>query len=77
MIKRIPKKYFYWKDKENRDGNRHLGTLAQDLLDVIPEAVSVDECGVYNVDYSILSIVALSMIEKLHEEIDELKKKLQ
>ena len=77
MVKRIPKKYFYWKDKENRDGNRHLGTLAQDLLDVIPEAVSIGEDGIYNVDYSILSIVALSMVEKLHEEIEELKKKLQ
>jgi hypothetical protein len=75
-VRSIPKKYYYWKDKTEKDGFKHIGTSAQELLKICPEAVSIGENGYYSVDYAQLSIVALSMIDKLHQEIEELKSKL-
>lgn len=74
-IKMIPKKYFTWKKEEN--GNVCIGTSAQELLKVYPELVFYDEENdEYGVDYSKLSIVALSAIDKLYEENQILKAKL-
>lgn len=35
-------------------GPRYIGVMAQDVLKVMPEAVSVDEYGFYRVDYSMI-----------------------
>lgn len=75
QIKMIPKKYFTWKQGE--DGNVCIGTSAQELLKVYPELVFYDEENdEYGVDYSKLSIVALAAIDKLYEENQILKTKL-
>lgn len=74
-IKMIPKKYFTWKRDE--DGKTCIGTSAQELLKVYPELVYYDEADdEYGVDYSKLSIVALAAIDKLYEENQILKTKL-
>ena len=60
----IPKKYFYWKDREDR---KNIGTSAQALEKVYPELVTKDETGEYGVAYDKLSIVSLAAVDKLYD----------
>ena len=77
QLKSIPKEYFIWR---NRETPVNIGTSAQKVQKVYPELVMESE-GHLSVDYAKLSIVALKAIdllneriEKLEEEIKELKK---
>lgn len=70
-LKQLPKKYFTWKSDETDKLN--IGTSAQELQKLYPELVSEDENGLLHVAYDKLSIIALSAIDKLYEEICELK----
>lgn len=70
-LKQLPKKYFTWKSDESDKLN--IGTSAQELQKLYPELVSEDENGLLHVAYDKLSIIALSAIDKLYEEICELK----
>ena len=77
QLKTIPKEYFIWR---NRETPVNIGTSAQKVQKVYPELVMESE-GHLSVDYAKLSIVALKAIdllneriEKLEEEIKELKK---
>lgn len=78
-LKRIPKKYFTWKCDDEK--HLHIGTSAQELEKIYPELVSEygdEEEGLYKaVDYSTLSIIALSAIDKLNERIEYLENKLK
>lgn len=75
-LKNIPKKYYYWKDKTMGD-DLQIGTSAQELMKVYPECVHYDESlDRYSVNYQKLSIVALAAIDKLHDRVVELEKKL-
>jgi hypothetical protein len=70
-LKQLPKKYFTWKSDETNKLN--IGTSAQELQELYPELVSEDENGLLHVAYDKLSIIALSAIDKLYEEVCELK----
>lgn len=75
-LKNIPKKYYYWKDKSMGE-ELQIGTSAQELAKVYPECVSYNEKDDrYSVNYQKLSIIALAAIDKLHERISVLEKKL-
>ena len=75
-LKNIPKKYYYWKDKSMGE-ELQIGTSAQELAKVYPECVSYNEKeDRYSVNYQKLSIIALAAIDKLHERISVLEKKL-
>lgn len=71
-LKRIPKKYFNWKDG---DGTIEIGTGAQSLQKVYPELVT-ESNGHLVVAYDKLSIIALKAIDVLHAENQELKNRL-
>ena len=71
-LKRIPKKYFNWKDG---DGTTEIGTGAQSLQKVYPELVT-ESNGHLVVAYDKLSIIALKAIDVLHAENQELKNRL-
>lgn len=75
-LKGIPKKYFYWKDKENRGTAKEIGTSAQKLMEIYPEIVTSDDKGNLGVSYERLSIIALAAIDKLYERIKILEEKL-
>ena len=73
-IKEIPKKYFTFNDDPNKV---RIGTSAQQLQTVYPELVVYDESNdSYHVNYANLSVVALAAIDRLHEEIEYLKDKI-
>ena len=75
-IKSIPKKYYYWKDKSLGE-KLEIGTSAQKLAEIYPECVYHNEVSDhYSVNYSKLAIVALAAIDKLYDEISELKSRL-
>lgn len=71
-LKRIPKKYFNWKDG---NGTIEIGTGAQSLQKVYPELVA-ESNGHLVVAYDKLSIIALKAIDVLHAENQELKNRL-
>ena len=73
-LKAIPKKYYVWKNQTN--GNVQIGTSAQKLAEIFPNAVCIDKEGYYSVAYDRLAIIALAAIDKLHDENVELKNKI-
>jgi ubiquinone biosynthesis protein UbiJ len=66
----LKKNYFTWKDN-NKD--TQIGVSAQEIQEIYPELVSTDENGMLSVAYDKLSVVALAAIDKLHDEVTELK----
>jgi hypothetical protein len=74
-LKSIPKKYYTW--KEDTDGSTQIGTSAQKLYEMFPEIVSVGEDGFMSVAYDRLSIIALAAIDKLVEENEDLKSRIE
>lgn len=76
-LKTIPKKTYYWKNKEKYSSELQIGTSAQELKKIYPECVNYDKDNdIYSVDYQKLSIVALAAIDKLYDRISELESKL-
>ena len=69
----LPKKYFTWKDG---DDSVQIGTSAQEVQKVYPEIVNTDDAGKLSVDYTKLSVIALSAIDKLNEKNKELEDRL-
>ena len=63
--------YFDWKD--DKDNNRKLGLIAQEVEKVIPEVVSEDRHGYKSMDYSKLTGMLIEAIKELKTEINELK----
>lgn len=75
-LKTIPKQYFTWKSDDKNTLN--IGTSAQSVKEVYPELVTYnEEKDEYGVDYQKLSIVALAAVDKLHEENQLLKERLE
>jgi len=55
---------------------RSIGVIAQELLEVVPEAVHQDEKGMYSVAYGNLVGVLVEAMKEQQQQIDELKAKL-
>ena len=71
-LRKLPKVYYYWKDKSKGDG-RNIGTFAQDLKKQYPELVTTDEQDEMGVNYEKLSVVALAGIDKLYDLIKDIQ----
>ena len=56
------------------DGKRYTGLIAQEVLEVLPEAVIADEKGDYSLAYGNMAGLLIEAIKELKLEIDELKK---
>lgn len=52
---------------------RFIGVIAQDVQEVIPEAVRPDEYGYLSVDYAALTAVLWGEVKRLKKEIKEIK----
>ena len=57
-------------DLKNKQTDKYMGLVAQELIEVIPEVISKDNKDMYSVSYS--NIVAL-LVEALKEEISKRK----
>lgn len=73
-LKSIPKKYFYW-NMDSKKSKLEIGTSAQEIMEVYPELVSINEAGMLSVAYDKLSVIALKAVDELHEENVALKEK--
>ena len=56
-------------------GKRQTGLIAQDVLQVLPEAVVMDSDGYYSVNYGSLAGLLVECIKNLSSRIEELEKK--
>lgn len=72
-LSQIPVKHFTWK-KDVENPKQMIGTSAQEVQKLYPELVSENEDGELSVDYAKFSMICLSAIKQLKNEIDELKK---
>ena len=66
----------YYNRTDSDDKRRKLGVIAQEILEVIPEVVSEDNTGTYNVSYGNIVGVLIEAIKEQQKQIDELKAKL-
>ena len=70
--------YYYRTDPEPDDvGRRELGVIAQEVLEILPEAVKhSDDTDEYSVNYGNMAGIFIEAIKDLKKEIDELKAEL-
>ncbi|MDB4575323.1 pyocin knob domain-containing S74 family peptidase, partial [bacterium] len=59
--------------EEGCEERRETGVVAQELLEVLPEAVTEDNDGHYSVAYGNMVGLLIEGIKELHKEIEELK----
>lgn len=71
-LKTLRKNYF----KFNNEGKLEIGVSAQEIQKIYPELVYVNDEGYLSVAYDKLSIIALKAIDKLNDENNELKNRL-
>jgi hypothetical protein len=64
---------FDWNEKSEKEGS-DVGVVAQEILEVLPEAVTTRENGYLAVRYEKLVPLLIEAIKDLKTEIDELKK---
>jgi hypothetical protein len=75
VVKAMKSYSYSWID--NNDDRTHLGFMAQDLLDLVPEAVYKDEFSEsYGVSYTELIPVLVKAIQELSEKVEQLEKQL-
>lgn len=72
---------YYWKQDQypdkQFDDHRQIGLIAQQVKEVLPEAVSLQEDGYYAIDYSRLTPLLLEAIKQLKSENDDLKARIE
>ena len=76
-IKKVNGVYFEWKEPEIRGSKKQVGVIAQELMEVLPEAVDYDEpLDAYSVNYSKITALNIEAIKALKDEIESLKKEI-
>ena len=63
---------FDWNEKSEKDGN-DVGVVAQEIMEVLPEAVTTRDNGYLAVRYEKLVPLLIEAIKELKEEINQLK----
>ena len=58
---------------ENFDDNTHIGFIAQELQDVLPQAVFAREDGFLTVDYSAVTPVLVEAVQELSKQVEALQ----
>jgi hypothetical protein len=79
IINQLQGKTYYWNERAkadlNTDNGRHYGFIAQDVLKVMPEAVTVDDKGRHGVSYNSFIPVLTEGQKELHRMLTEEKAK--
>jgi len=63
--------------KNTKDGKRHLGVIAQEVEEVLPEVVKEDEDGMKHVAYGNMVGVLIEAIKEQQTQIADLKKQIE
>ena len=63
---------FDWNEKSDKEGN-DVGVIAQEILEVLPEAVTTRDTGYLAVRYEKLVPLLIEAIKELKAEVEELK----
>ena len=58
------------------DDQEQIGVIAQDVEKYFPEVVATDEDGYKSVDYQRLSVICMSALKYVLQELDEIKQKI-
>ena len=58
--------------KADPDGQRSMGFIAQEMADVMPEAVSTGDDDMMSMDYGRITPILVSALQDAHRKIDEL-----
>lgn len=81
MVLKLNGLFFKWKDSKLFDSKRHIGLLAQEVKNVLPEVVYFEN-NIYTLDYSSISALLIESIKELSaknvnlaKENEELKNK--
>ena len=62
---------------ENPRSNGNIGVIAQEVLEVFPELVSIDHHdGMYCVNYGSLAAVSIQAVKELHQQVKALQERL-
>lgn len=73
--------YTYIDDVDNyskgQDGNRCVGFSAQEIEDILPEAVLKDEEGKLYLNYEVITVFLVEAVKEQQHEIQELRKILE
>ncbi len=75
-LEKVEKLNGYTYTRKN-DGKRYTGLIAQEVLEVLPEAVSTDEKGEYALAYGNLAGLFVEAMKEMKSRIDALEKKLE
>ena len=75
-LEKVEKLNGYTYTRKN-DGKRYTGLIAQEVLEVLPEAVSMDEKGEYALAYGNLAGLFVEAMKEMKSRIDALEKKLE
>jgi hypothetical protein len=63
-------------ENETETQKRNTGLIAQEVNEVLPEAVSTDSNGYYNLAYGNMAGLIIEAIKELKTEIDEIKRRI-
>lgn len=74
--------FYYTRNDEGDNGNREekkrrVGVSAQDVKEVLPEAVEADENGALYVNYEALTVVLIEALKEQRQEIELLRRTLE
>jgi hypothetical protein len=67
----------YTFDRVDMDAGRQTGVIAQEVLAVLPEAVSENADGIYSVAYGNMVGLLIESIKELTQQVADLKSQLQ
>ena len=63
----------YFKRKDGADESRHIGVIAQEIEQVLPEVVCINSDRMRSVAYGNITALLIEAIKEQQKQIDELK----
>jgi len=73
-----PVSYNYTQESGYDSGQTHIGIIAQELLEIAPEMVSInEETGYYQVNFSAATYMMINAIKELKQANEDLESKLK
>jgi hypothetical protein len=73
IVEQLNPRKFAWKS----DGQEDIGLYAQEVKELVPNAVSENEDGYYQMDYSKLVTPLIKAVQEQQKQIEELKQQLE